>query len=658
MAFSFTTVNEFVAKTPLENKMEILDLTTQAQEAYAELVRAEVDLSGTESIMDNICEAMTILSKKDISEASVEMLDIYALFPEGTEDICKEEALEGLGDALKKAWNKLVEWITGIFKALWNFLKALVGLGPKTAKKCDDIVTATKEDTAEVNETLKEKETAAPVMTPEQSKVNTEVQKKAVADADELIKLQDTLEKKIQELSNQKEPAKNEDLEALFELTAGLEKRIADSEATVANLEEALKKAEGKATLADKKWTDASKVAAEAASIKEAATKTSQTFVKKMDEVSKRRERIMKLLTGAAITFVCPAAGLAYGAYQYGKAKKEQAAQQSEGSTPEPSKPEEKQPKATPEFANKLKSLVASMGKKAAGLGKIFSKTRKRQEQQIQTFVTVLEPVTKEEIEQADAHNTNEALKKKQEEMGLETESFNIDLESVEGFMDLVKSVANKVKSGFASTLKKITDITERGVSAAEKSDWDHVLGLGNPSCSENDKLLNYRQANALLNTTIPAIIDDAKKIIPVYNKSKTVDELPKPEEMKKITGQITDNTDYSVNFGMAYGPNGSGNVECDWRSGHSKSFASQYVRRVKEGMPQEVIKMTSTEQSADTSVEATRSVAAARWFIKAYGKCLAEISKTIVKLSATCGQTEEAKAFGQQSAYSMGMPA
>lgn len=424
MAFSFTTVNEFVAKTPLENKTEILDLTTQAQEAYAELVRAEVDLSGTESIMDNICEAMIILSKKDISEASVEMLDIYALFPEGTEDICKEEALEGLGDALKKAWNKLVEWISGIFKALWNFLKALVGLGPKTAKKCDDIVTATKEETAEVNETLKEKETAAPVMTPEQSKVNTEVQKKAVADADELIKLQDVLEKKIQELTNQKEPAKNEDLEALFELTAGLEKRIADSEATVANLEEALKKAEGKATLADKKWTDASKVAAEATSIKEAATKTSQTFAKKMDEVSKRKERIMKLLTGAAITFVCPAAGIAYGAYQYGKAKKEQAASQSS----EPSKPEEKQPKATPEFANKLKSLVASMGKKAAGLGKIFSKTRKRQEQQIQTFVTVLEPVTKEEIEQADAHNTNEALKKKQEEMGLETESLSSSL--------------------------------------------------------------------------------------------------------------------------------------------------------------------------------------------------------------------------------------
>ena len=429
MAFSFTTVNEFVAKTPLENKTEILDLTAQAQEAYNELVRAEVDLQGTESIMDNICEAMTILSKKDISEASVEMLDIYALFPAGTEDICKEEALEGLGDTLKKAWDKLVEWITGIFKALWNFLKALVGLGPKTAKKCDDIVTAAKEDTAEVNETLKEKETSAPVMTPEQSKVNTEVQKKAVADADELIKLQDVLEKRIQDLTKQKEPAKNEDLDALFELTADLEKRIADSEATVANLEEALKKAEGKATLADKKWTDAGKVAAEATSIKEAATKTSQNFAKKMDEVSKRRERIMKLLTGAAITFVCPAAGLAYGAYQYGKAKKEkEASKPAEGSTPEPSKPEEKQPKATPEFANKLKSLVAGMGKKAAGLGKIFSKTRKRQEQQIQTFVTVLEPVTKEEIEQADAYNTNEALKKKQEEMGLETESLASNL--------------------------------------------------------------------------------------------------------------------------------------------------------------------------------------------------------------------------------------
>ena len=649
MAFSFTTVNEFVAKTPLENKMEILDLTTQAQEAYAELVRAEVDLSGTESIMDNICEAMTILSKKDIDEASVEMLDIYALFPEGTEDICKEEALEGLGDALKKAWNKLVEWITGIFKALWNFLKALVGLGPKTAKKCDDIVTATKEETAEVNETLKEKETAAPVMTPEQSKVNTEVQKKAVADADELIKLQDTLEKRIQQLSSQKEPAKNEDLDALFELTAGLEKRIADSEATVANLEEALKKAEGKATLADKKWTDASKVAAEAASIKEAATKTSQTFVKKMDEVSKRRERIMKLLTGAAITFVCPAAGLAYGAYQYGKAKKEQAAQQAEGSTPEPSKPEEKQPKATPEFANKLKSLVASMGKKAAGLGKIFSKTRKRQEQQIQTFVTVLEPVTKEEIEQADAHNTNEALKKKQEEMGLETESFNIDLESVEGFMDLVKSVANKVKSGFASTLKKITDITTRGVAAAEKAPWQHVLGLNNPNSNENDKILNFKQADHLLNTTIPAIVEDAKKVIPVYNKSKPVEDLPSTDEFKKITDDITSHTDYSVNYNQFYGPTGDGNTGCDWGESHSKAFASQYIRKAKEGLPQEIIKMTSNENNADTSVEATRSIAVARWLVKAYGKCLAEISKTVIKLAYTCGLTEEAKQFRQQ---------
>jgi len=422
MAFSFNTVNEFVEKTPLENKMEILQLTHQAQEAYSDLLQANVNLSEVDAVIENIYETLAVIQKDYVGPESVEMLGLKdELFP-NIEKVSRLEAVEGLGEALKKAWDKLVEWISGIFKALFNFLRALVGLGPKTAKKCDEVAAAVKENPEEAKEAIKETEVTKPVMTPEQDKVNTEVQKAAIQDVDSLIKLQDTLEKRIQQLASQKEPAKDEDLEALFELAKGLEDRIAGHDVKLAEMEKAIQAANEKATLAEKKWSDPNAIANAAAAIKESATKDAQTFSKKMEEVNKRKERIMKILTGAAITLVCPVGGIAYGAYQLGKAaKKKEGDTPAEGSSPAPE--EKKAPKASPEFASKLKNLVAGMGKKVAGLGKVFSRTRKHQEQQVDVFVTVLTPVTKEEVEEADSKNVNDQLKKKQEEAGLASEN-------------------------------------------------------------------------------------------------------------------------------------------------------------------------------------------------------------------------------------------
>ena len=421
MAFAFNTVNEFIEKSPLEHRTELMNLTFQAQEAYTDLVNAEVNLAEVDGVIENIYEAMNIISKDEVGPESVEMLGMKVqLFP-NVEDVSRLQAIEGLGDALKKAWNKLVEWIAGIFKALWNFLKALVGLGPKTAKKCDDVVAVIKSDSAEAQEAIKEKETSAQVMTPEQSKVNTEVQKEAIKDIDSVSKLLDDLTKKVQELSSSKGEAKPEDLEELRKQAEEIEKKLSGHDTKIAELDKSLQETKEKVTLAEKKWNTSS-VASEASSIKDSAIKDSQAFAKKMEDVSKKRERLMKLLTGAALFLVCPVgAAAAYGGYKLYKHLKKEEGSSSEP-TPEPEKKEEA-PKASPEFASKLKHLVAGMGKKVAGLGKIFSRTRKNQEKQVDAFATVLTPVTKEEIEQADAHNTNEALKKKQEEMGLETES-------------------------------------------------------------------------------------------------------------------------------------------------------------------------------------------------------------------------------------------
>ena len=426
MAFEFNTINEFVEKTPLENKTELLQLTQDAQEAYADLLNAEVNLSEIDGVIENIYEAMDIISKREVGPESVEMLGLKDQLFSHIDDVSRLEATEGLGEALKKAWDKLVDWIGGIFKAVWNFMRALVGLGPKTAKKCDEVVAVINENPEEVKEAIKETEISTPVMTPEQSKINTEVQKEAVKDVDELIKLQDVLEKRIQQLSQQKEPAKNEDLDALFELTEGLEKRIAEHDSKMKEMEEALQKANEKATLAEKKWGDTGAIATEAKTIKEASTKDSQVFVKKMDEANKRKERIMKILTGAAITLVCPVGGMVYTAYQLGKKNNDKPSEGGESSsTPPPEKTaeENKKPKATPEFANKLKGLVVGMGKKCAGITKLFSRSRKHQEQQVDAFVKVIAPTTKEGVDEKVSHNTNEELKKKQEEQGLETES-------------------------------------------------------------------------------------------------------------------------------------------------------------------------------------------------------------------------------------------
>lgn len=502
MAFQFNTINELVEKTPLENKTELMDLTFQAQEAYTDLVNAEVNLAEVDSVVENIYEAMNIISKDEVGPESVEMLGMKVqLFP-AVEDVSRLQAIEGLGDALKKAWNKLVEWITGIFKALWNFLKALVGLGPKTAKKCDDVVAVIKSDSSEAQEAIKEKETSAQVMTPEQSKANTEVQKEAIKDVDTVSKLLDDLTKKVQELSSSKGEAKPEDLEELRKQAEEIEKKLAGHDTKIAELDKSLQETKEKVTLAEKKWNTSS-IASEASSIKESATKDSQEFAKKMEDVSKKRERLMKLLAGAAVFLVCPVgAAAAYGGYKLYKHLKKDGDEKEEGSssepTPEPEKKEEA-PKASPEFANKLKNLVAGIGKKVAGFGKIFSRTRKNQEKQVDAFATVLTPVTKEEIEQADARNTNETLKKKQEEQGLETESLkDMNLSDIEAsqeglFRKLSYIFTRDFKCGeiIDSLVKKLASMSKDEADALNNRKVDFAM----IASSEADKIMKFVDA-------------------------------------------------------------------------------------------------------------------------------------------------------------------
>ena len=468
MAFQFNTINELVEKTPLENKTELMDLTFQAQEAYTDLVNAEVNLAEVDSVVENIYEAMNIISKDEVGPESVEMLGMKVqLFP-AVEDVSRLQAIEGLGDALKKAWNKLVEWITGIFKALWNFLKALVGLGPKTAKKCDDVVAVIKSDSSEAQEAIKEKETSAQVMTPEQSKANTEVQKEAIKDVDTVSKLLDDLTKKVQELSSSKGEAKPEDLEELRKQAEEIEKKLAGHDTKIAELDKSLQETKEKVTLAEKKWNTSS-IASEASSIKESATKDSQEFAKKMEDVSKKRERLMKLLAGAAVFLVCPVgAAAAYGGYKLYKHLKKDGDEKEEGSssepTPEPEKKEEA-PKASPEFANKLKNLVAGIGKKVAGY----------------------------------ARNTNETLKKKQEEQGLETESLkDMNLSDIEAsqeglFRKLSYIFTRDFKCGeiIDSLVKKLASMSKDEADALNNRKVDFAM----IASSEADKIMKFVDA-------------------------------------------------------------------------------------------------------------------------------------------------------------------
>ena len=484
MAFSFTTVDEFVRCTPLENKQQLLDLTAQAAEAYQDLTTARVGLAEVEGVMDNIYQAMEAISKDEVGPESLEMLELDRVFPD-IENLSRAEALEGLGEKLKKAWDAIVNWITGIFKAIWNFLKALVGLGPKTAEKCAEVEKTVKEAPAEkVQEAIKEQPVPV-VMTPEEAKVNDEVQKACISDVDALLDMQDELEKKINTAI--RDGAKEEDLETLFGLVTDLEKRVAAGERRLAearkDYDKRIAEQDKKFSLAEQHWQDANSVLKETVLIKDAALKESQVFAKKMEEANKRKDRILKILGTTGLFLVCPVAGVAAAAYQMGKKGSSSSDNKPAESSSAPEKPAEsssssdEKKKVSPSFAQKMKGLVTSMGKRCAGITKIFSKTRKAQEKQVEAFADAMHPVTKEEIEEADRHNAekvNEELKKKQEEAGLETEGlrdfFPLEGESsTEGFGNWIVwqiTSSEKILETIGKLKSKIDSVSEDAISS------------------------------------------------------------------------------------------------------------------------------------------------------------------------------------------------
>ena len=637
MAFSFTTTSEYIQKSPLEDKTDLLEGMFEAQEAYNTLLQAGVELSSTEAMLADIQETLYSISQPYVGQESLEMFgtaeSFQSLYDKPIADLSRAEAMEGLGDALKKVWDKLVAWIKDIFDAIFKFIKAILFLGPRASKKADQVIQATKEP--EAKEAIKEKEVPAEVMTPEQASTTAKVAEEAQAEMAQQVQAQADIESGVTKAANLMKQGKEEEANKILEeLVAKVEEQDKKISETQAKVEELNKKVEDgkKGSLASKGWTP-DNVAKAAGEIKKTATADSQKLAKDAEALKARNEKFRKYLINTVVFLTYPPAGVAKIGYDMANDKYKK----SHGGESIMSAGRKK-------FGDLCRRLTTATAKAPGKICGMFSKLRKKQEKTLSSFETVLTPVTKEEIEQADAHNTNEALKKKQEEMGLETESFQV---SVEGFMDLIKKAADKIKSGFSATLKKITDITTRGVNAAEKSNWNRVLGLGNPSNTEESHILTYNQATHIVTKTIPRIVQDSKQIVPVYNKNKTVEDLPKAEEAKVITEEIEKQTDWTVMSNMAYGPTADGNTGCGWSRQNTKTFMPKFLSVARAGLPPEVIKMTSDgEQSADTSVEATRSVAMAKWFIKAYGKCLAEVSKTVIKLADTCGMTEDEKQY------------
>ena len=129
---------------------------------------------------------------------------------------------------------------------------------------------------------------------------------------------------------------------------------------------------------------------------------------------------------------MCPVAGIAVTAYQAGK-KSTSENKPGESASEREKKPDENaaaEKSVSPSFAQKMKSLVTSMGKRCASITKIFAKTRKAQEKQVEAFEKVIPAPSAEDISNAfreynakESDKVNEELKKKQEEAGLETEN-------------------------------------------------------------------------------------------------------------------------------------------------------------------------------------------------------------------------------------------
>ena len=213
---------------------------------------------------------------------------------------------------------------------------------------------------------------------------------------------------------------------------------------------------------------------------------------------------------------------------------------------------------------------------------------------------------------------------------------------SYEGFMDVLKSVAKKVSDSFAGTLKKITDVTAKGIECVQTTRWNMVLGLSNPICNETLQILTFAQGKVILENILPEIVNTAKTIVLVYNKTKPISDLPDQSVIEKIKEQMMTNMDYSRCDGMSFGPGYSGNSGCNWTTTNTKWFVDQWLRLAKTGLPQDFIKITDDSNNQDTSPEVVKSVGMAKAFTKAYGKCIAECAKTILKLADTCGSREE----------------
>ena len=130
MAFSFTTTSEYIQKSPLEDKTDLLEGMFEAQEAYNTLLQAGVELSSTEAMLADIQETLYSISQPHVGQESLEMFgtaeSFQSLYDKPIVDLSRAEAMEGLGDALKKVWDKLVAWIKDIFDAIFKFIKAIL----------------------------------------------------------------------------------------------------------------------------------------------------------------------------------------------------------------------------------------------------------------------------------------------------------------------------------------------------------------------------------------------------------------------------------------------------------------------------------------------------------------------------------------------------
>ena len=213
---------------------------------------------------------------------------------------------------------------------------------------------------------------------------------------------------------------------------------------------------------------------------------------------------------------------------------------------------------------------------------------------------------------------------------------------SYEGFMDILKSVAKKVSDNFAGTLKKITDVTARGIEIVQTTRWNMVLGSENPVCNETLHILTFTQGKTILEDILPEIVNTAKTIVLVHNKTKPISDLPDQSTIDKIREKMTSCMDYSRCEGMSFGPNYSGNAGCNWTNSNTKWFVDQWLRLAKTGLPQDFIKITDDSNNTDTSPEVVKSVGMAKAFTKAYGKCISECAKTILRLADTCGSRDE----------------